>query len=153
MPLLRLSPLIALPFLALAVGCASSPEPTGPLARMFEAMDTNDDGVVTEREVETLSDRRFARADGNADGFLDSAELAAAERDTRSGRGGKGRRAQRPPTTLAASDRDGDGRLDREEFAQRSLRAFDRMDRDADGRVTRREIAEMQERARARHGR
>ena len=147
-------PLIALPIALLMGACASSPEPTGPAARMFEAMDMDNDGVVTEREAEVLAERRFARADLDRDGFLDTAELLSAERDQQMrSRGGRGGRGQRGPRDLKSSDRDGDGLLSRAEFTDRSLRAFDRLDSDADGRVTKSDLAKMQEAARERRGR
>jgi len=44
---------------------------------MFDRLDTNKDGFVTQDEIKAMADARFKRADKNGDGVLDADEQAA----------------------------------------------------------------------------
>lgn len=83
-------------------------------ARMFERLDTNTDGYIDRAEVDAAQAERFAKADTNGDGALSAEEMHAARAEHREGRKGK--------------RRGGHGRAD-----------FDTLDADKDGSITRAE--------------
>ncbi len=116
------------------------PEGRGPDPRLerLHALDVNGDGKVS-REEFPGPDEAFQRLDRNHDGVLDEKDLlgpdgergpdnrGAAGRD-----GGPGARMrERMREQLHAMDKDGDGRVSKEEYTGRI--PFERLDRNGDG--------------------
>ncbi len=72
------------------------------VARMLERLDTNEDGGVSQAEMDVvrrgggeISERAFERIDADEDGAVSAEEFAdAGERRGRGDRGGKGRRGR-----------------------------------------------------------
>ncbi len=119
--------------------------------------DLNRDGVVDRGEVDQVRLQRFERLDLNADGYLDREEAARARtrpvvpgsvppgatgREAGPGwapgapRGGGGK-------LFLRADRDGDGRVSRDEFMSLPHPGFDRADSNRDGRLTADELAAL----------
>lgn len=55
---------------------AAAPKPA-PIKDMFDALDSNKDGILTKAEYAVQSDRTFAAMDTNKDGKIDTAERDA----------------------------------------------------------------------------
>ncbi len=112
--------------------------------RMFERMDTDQDGRVTREDARAYAADRFARMDANNDGQITKAE----RRDAR-----KAHRAER----IARMDTDGDGRISKAEMSaaanDRAARRFARLDTDGDGLIAIADIAERRARYSDRHHR
>lgn len=66
----------ALTALTLAAPAFAQDGPMEP-GMMFEALDTDKDGNVTQAEIDAAKTARFAAADTNSDGKLDEAEMLA----------------------------------------------------------------------------
>ncbi len=107
----------------------------GPRAeRMFERMDTDNDGRVTTDDAKAFAAARFARMDTNADGTVTRDERRAMRQN---------RRAER----FARMDTDGDGKISQADMqaaaTARAARRFARLDKDGDGFVSLAEIEQM----------
>ena len=125
----------------------------GDGAALSGSWDANADGKVTRDEVpmerRRFFDRAVRRADANGDQSLDAGELArlgAAKSSPARGddswpgnRQDLGDRDVRPMGLFALLDRDGDGKLSKNELA-RGPRLLGRFDRDGDGFLSRREL-------------
>ncbi len=120
---------------------------------MFQRVDANRDGFVTQEEARTVQphaprragrmpaqnrEARFARLDADGNGVITRAEFfqpraggPGAERLGR--RGGAGAFG---PRAFARIDADQDGRISLAEATTARLRAFERLDANRDGRVT-----------------
>jgi Ca2+-binding EF-hand superfamily protein len=128
-------------------------QPPGDGARMiFEALDLDGDGAVTQEELAEARGARFAEADANDDGALDREELLAMGRE---------RMERGVDRMLARADTDGDGALTETELAalreERGreggiARMFDRVDADGDGSLSEAEIEAAADAFRARRG-
>ena len=133
----------------------------GPGASFEEFLarfDADGDGLLG---LDELPDRMRDRAldfDTDGDGVLDSGEMAAMRRARMAGpRGGSAgpRRGGGPGSRgggdmrqrLMSLDRDGDGKLSREELELMPRERFERMDRNGDGFVDPEEIDSMQRRS------
>jgi len=102
--------------------------------RLFERLDRNDDGLVTQGEVQEARGLWFARVDANGDGYLTVEEMTAMRRHG-SGEG----KAARIERRFAKMDQDGDARISQAEFTAMSGHWIDRADSDGDGAVSREE--------------
>lgn len=124
------------------------------------ALDTNDDGTITQTEVEAQIAQDFADADTDGDGFLDEGEARAYHEVRHQER----REARHERWRDRRGDREGGGRFERaagddhmidlHEFSERGLHRFERADLDENGVVTETEmelVAEVM--GRSRHGR
>jgi Ca2+-binding EF-hand superfamily protein len=114
---------------ARAVAQARQPDP----GQMLERADANGDGAVTREEFTQARAKLFERLDRNEDGFWtkdDTPRLVA-----RRGRG------ERIGQALIALDKDGDGKVSREEFVNTPGLMFARADRNGDGTVDAQEMA------------
>lgn len=105
-------------------------------AQMLARADTNGDGRITREEFTASKARLFERLDRNGDGILNSSD---------SGRGGMLRRrsGDRMRQLIDAIDKDGDGRVERNEFVHGRAAMFDMADSDRNGVIDRAELAEF----------
>ena len=137
----------------------------GPRAegRFFERMDANNDGLVSEEEVQAFKDQReqdretrqaeratkmaskaLENFDANADGVLDAGELEAMFA-SRPGPGARGKEGARGQGKGKRAGKDGPGRAMRM-LGQEGLAQFDT---DNDGKVSREEASAQREQIRA----
>jgi Ca2+-binding EF-hand superfamily protein len=111
-----------------APGAPDSPDAPrvdgGDYLRRVKEMDKNGDGKVS-REEFTGAPERFDRADRNKDGFLDASDFEGAMRE------GAGRMRERMRERRKQLDKDGDGRVSREEYSGEL--PFDQLDKNQDG--------------------
>ncbi len=99
-------------------------------ARQFmDRFDSNEDGVVTQAEIDEGEATRFSEADADKSGTVDLAEFKAAFEKNSSGM--RVRAFQR-------LDADGDGTVTTEEFNAATDRMFSMLDRDGNGELERR---------------
>ncbi len=124
---------------ALALGLATPAVAQAPEARVLERLhyaDANKDGVVSRAEFTQRRASEFARFDRNQDGVIavDDAPRFAARRPI----------GWSMDSTIAAFDRDGDGKVSASEFNTGPTPVFDRVDTNRDDHLTRTEIAAAQ---------
>jgi Ca2+-binding EF-hand superfamily protein len=108
---------------------------------MFDEIDTNGDGQLSQEELEAHRLARFTAADTNKDGKLDAAEVAAAElaRFT-------AEQEKRTARIIENRDADGDGTISAEEMGEGPMeRHFARIDADNDGSISKAEAEEAAE--------
>lgn len=127
---------IALLASLIALGGAAAQAKDRGHGPIFERIDANGDGAVTQEEVRAHAAARFAQADADNDGSLTAQEMLAL-------RGG-----QRAERMLERHDTDGNGQLSAEELRaasegrgeKRLQRMLNRMDANDDGKLS---LAEM----------
>ena len=144
---LKLSTLAA----AIIVGCsvsiapmASAQDGPGRGGPVFEELDANGDGSITEAEMQDHRMARFAAMDSDGNGSLSAAEMTAAAEQR------KAKRAERMIERMDAND---DGEVSQEELAAlgegRRGGGFSRLDADGDGSVTKAEFDAAKDKRRA----
>ncbi|MEO1328849.1 MAG: EF-hand domain-containing protein [Pseudomonadota bacterium] len=103
--------------------------------RIFNAVDQNADGRLSEAEIFAARAGRFARLDLDGDGFVSSEELEEASQRAR-------RLVERAdPTQMMRLDADGDQRLSQTEFVERpGAPGPAQVDADGDGFISRAEF-------------
>lgn len=149
----------------------------GPHGGFFERMDRNEDGKVTLSETQSHAAARFDSMDLNMDGFLTKEELEEAhqarkqkmqekradksEKPNKEGRPEltdeqkaehHKKRSQRKEKMFERSDKDGDGKISREEFLAQGSQHFSKMDTNGDGVVTKEELGEKKKHSKKRKG-
>jgi Ca2+-binding EF-hand superfamily protein len=132
---------VIIPVVALTTsGCVATAvraiaQPRKPdFVQMLEKADANGDGNITKLEFTDARAKMFARLDRNGDGYLTKEDVPrfAARRS------GNGDRLQQAELML---DKDGDGRISRDEFVNSPTLLFDRADTNHDGVVDKNELA------------
>ncbi|MEM1297827.1 MAG: calcium-binding protein [Pseudomonadota bacterium] len=108
-------------------------------AKLFEKVDANGDGRITQGEAAEFRAARFARMDENGDGALTLAEIQSAA---------KRRVPERAAKRFEKMDGNGDGAVTRTEFDDRARARFSRMDANGDGALTREEVKALKDRRR-----
>lgn len=143
-----------------AIGCilALASVSRADEADVFSRIDKDGDGVVAASEVQEshrrLFDRLLRTADKNADGKLSRDEFVAGttaepdmadgpQRGDRFGGGGGRGMTFQPGQFLRRLDRDGDGKLSREETPERMRQGFDRLDANTDGYINGDELGRL----------
>jgi Ca2+-binding EF-hand superfamily protein len=107
--------------------------------RLFEAFDVNQDGTLTQAEVDQARQAKLAEFDADGDGSLNLEEYQALWLDAM---------RERMVDQFQSHDDDGDGVVTVEEFGDRFSSIVIRFDSDGDGTVT---TNELRERAMGRH--
>jgi Ca2+-binding EF-hand superfamily protein len=118
------------------------PDDGGMILQMFDAIDADKDGKVTQAEIDAHRTARVTAADANGDGLMSAEELSAmrlAEMTERA----KAQAAE----MITRLDSDGDDLLSAAEMATRpaSGKPFDRADADGDGAISREEATAVGE--------
>jgi Ca2+-binding EF-hand superfamily protein len=111
----------------------------GPGENLFEAFDANQDGKLTQAEVDQARAAKLAEFDADGNGSLSLEEYQALWLDAM---------RERMVDQFQAHDDDGDGEVTVVEFTERYSRIVDRLDDDDDGEVT---MEELREHAMRRH--
>ena len=99
--------------------------------RLFETFDTNDDGILTQAEVDKTRQDQFDKFDANKDGKLSLKEYETLWLDAM---------RKRMVDRFQSHDDDGDAAVTLDEFQSRLSRVVRRLDDDGDGKVTRQEL-------------
>lgn len=137
--------LIAATSIAIAGGAALARGDQDGASINFETLDTDNDGRITQEEMQNRGAARLAAADTDGDGFLTEAELAAA---------GAARAATFASRMIERLDTDADGQLSAAELQKpdRATRRFNRLDTDGDGGISQAEFDAARENMRERRG-
>jgi EF-hand domain pair/EF hand len=98
---------------------------------MFQEMDANKDGKVTQAEIEAFQTARAAEIDANHDGKITADEIQAFREKER---------AKREAEELARMDANGDGSVSVEEYEAAQTWRLARMDRNGDGTIDERDM-------------
>ncbi len=159
------SPVVAALFVAGLVICSAQeqgPRREGEIGMNFmrfnpllAAIDTDHDGVLSADEIKN-SAVALRKLDKNGDGKLTQDEMRPAfgpggrdpgrpEGRGPDGAGGGGKRSSEMVDTLMSFDKDGDGKLSKEEVPERMQGLFARGDANSDGFLTREELTKMAE--------
>lgn len=137
---MRLHHVAATALSLMAVVCASvlaqNPDPAR-FREMIARLDTNKDGLIEKEEVPERGlpafERLLAAGDTNKNGKLEADEIQALQKRVEQG-GGLGK-AGGPMQRLAGMDKNGDGKVSRQEFTG-PPGLFDRIDANKDGFIT-----------------
>jgi len=111
--------------------------------RLFETFDANQDGTLTQAEVDQARQAQLAEFDADGNGSLDLEEYQALWLDAM---------RERMVDQFQAHDDDGDGMVTAEEFGERFSGIVIRLDADDDGQVTLEELRERGMRGHHRRG-
>lgn len=98
-------------------------------AMLFQRLDTNADGKITQDEIAAGRNTRFAAMDQNGDGKITQEEFQAAPRP--------GKQGPRMQQMFQRADTNGDGVLTRDEFDRKADLRLKSLDLNGDGVVTR----------------
>jgi len=101
----------------------------GGMFKHFEEADQNNDGKVTQQELQTAISAKFAAIDANKDGKVTEDELSAM-------------RGKRKGERFAKLDANNDGAITPDEAPPRMKQHFAKADADGDGKITQAELAE-----------
>lgn len=96
------------------------------LEGLMELYDQNDDGALTQDEIDTVRAERLQQFDSNGDGSLSLEEYQALWLDAM---------RERMVDQFQRHDDDGDGLVTAEEFGERQAKMVARMDRNDDGKI------------------
>ncbi|MDP2579374.1 EF-hand domain-containing protein [Shimia thalassica] len=124
----------------------------GPRHMMnFEEVDANQDGKITQDELDAFAKARFDKADTDGDGMLSAEEMQAKATEDM-----KKRAEKRSAKMLEHKDANGDGKLSFEEMQskgkKRGGKMIEKMDTDNDGAVSKEEFEAAKAKMEKRHG-
>ncbi len=104
---------------------------------LFDTFDANQDGTLTQAEVDQARQAKLAEFDRDGNGSLSLEEYQALWMDAM---------RERMVDRFQGHDDDGDGMVTAEEFGNDYSRIISRLDRDGDGEVTMEELRQRGER-------
>ncbi|TCR71455.1 EF-hand domain-containing protein [Rhizobium sp. BK376] len=111
---------------------------------MFRELDTNGDHKLEFSEIEAARARLFDRLDVNRNGILDPQEIQAAVESAKSAKGaGAGMQLADLQLRKAMMDRNGDGKISRDEFASFIPDGLIKADADGDQALSLRELRSL----------
>ncbi len=133
-----------------ATGAAGGMNAEAMIARLKQA-DTNGDGKLSKDEAPERMRENFDRIDQNGDGFIDEKEMKqVAQLLSRAGGPGKGPAGAGAPGgggilagMMKQADKNGDGKLSKDEAPERMRDNFDRIDQNGDGFIDDQELQGM----------
>jgi Ca2+-binding EF-hand superfamily protein len=105
--------------------------------RLFEQFDANQDGLITQAEIDEVQSSRLAEFDQNNDGSLTLEEYQAMWLDAM---------RERMVDRFQAHDDDGDAVVTVEEFVESYNSIVRRLDRNEDGQLTRDDLRRQRDR-------
>lgn len=152
---LTLAALMAAGLTTAALAQEAPPPPPGDdmAMQLFDTVDADKDGKITQAEIDAFKVARFAEADTDKDGKLSPAEMVAMREKAEAAR-----KLERATKMVARMDRDGDGLVSADEMAQgpKMPSMIERLDTDGDGAVSKAEAEAAREKMAERmdkHGR
>ncbi len=126
---------------------------------MFDALDADKDGNVTQAEVDAAKAARFAQADTNSDGKLDEAEMLAQAETMRTEHMAtmmermKTELPKRIAHMMIDLDANSDGFITVDELGDKGMgRMFDHLDANSDGSISQAEANAMHQQMQGRMG-
>ncbi len=144
---------LAAPTLAFAQDAPMAP------GAMFESLDADKDGNVTQAEVDAAKAARFAQADTNSDGKLDEAELLAQAETMHTEHMAammermKTELPKRIAHMMIDLDANSDGFITADEMGDKGMgRMFDHLDANSDGSISQAEADAMHQQMQGRMG-
>ena len=126
----------------------------GDIAKHIMSQDKNGDGKVTKEEMPERMQRVFDQVDADKDGAITEEEAKAFAKKLGSrGPGGKGGPRGNIAKHIMGQDKNGDGKVTKDEMPEGMQRIFDRVDADKDGAITEEEAKKFAESHKGRPGR
>ena len=110
----------------------------GQPSKLFERLDANRDGKITNEEMVVLTSQRFTRIDVDNDGNITAVELQAKM---------KTNAEKRSKRVMKRADSNGDGMITREEFLAQAEKRFARVDTDKNGAISMEELEVVRQKA------
>lgn len=135
----KLIPAILVSAIALTGTTALAVGPKGREDVTFQELDLNNDGQVTQEEMQTYRQQRFTNADTSGDGMLSVDEMQAASQKKAN---------ERVNQMFEKHDANQDGLLSDDELPKprRAGKMFDRIDADKNGTISEQEFADAKNR-------
>lgn len=99
---------------------------------MFKRLDKNGDGKISKEEAPERLAANFDKIDANKDGFITPDELKARQ----PGPGGPDGARPNPEDIFKRMDKNGDGKIAKDEANERLAANFDKLDANKDGFIT-----------------
>ena len=111
-------------------------------AKLLKEMDANEDGKLSENEVDGPLKEQFAAIDADKDGFITEAEMKPKVKEVKSEKKSKGKGKGMPTYTelLEQMDADKDGKLSKSEVKGPLKNDFSKVDTDKDGFLSEAEL-------------
>jgi len=117
--------------------------PGGPMrSPVFAALDADNDGVLSSAEI-NAAPAALKKLDKNGNGNLSEDEVRPNFPNEGRGRGPRGNPAEMINHLIEENDRNGDGKLSKEEAPERMREMFERGDANQDGFLTKEELLKL----------
>ncbi len=134
---------------------AAGPAMLPGAGRMFDRVDTDKSGTLSEAEVMVAAEKMFERRDTNKDGVIDGTDARGGkhhgkehgkhhkgDKANKHHKGDKGDkdRKQHAARMIERADTDRDGKISQAEYLQHATKVFESLDTDKNGEVTKAEF-------------